>query len=115
MAQRLMNPTSIHEDAASIRALLSGLRIWCHRKLWCRLKTRLGSGVALAVVQAGSCSSGSNPSLGTSICRGRDPEKRDKKIINAICLYLDVHKWDRRERRLETQVKTIFWRNLSSF
>ena len=31
--------------------------IWCCRELWCRSQTRLGSGVAVAVVQAGSYSS----------------------------------------------------------
>ena len=30
-------------------ALLSGLRIWCCCKLWCRLQTLLGSHVAVAV------------------------------------------------------------------
>ena len=30
-------------------ALLSGLRIRCCRELWCRLQTRLGSGMAVAV------------------------------------------------------------------
>ena len=31
-------------------ALLSGLRIWHCGELWCRLQTRLGSGIAVAVV-----------------------------------------------------------------
>ena len=31
-------------------ASLSGLRIWQCRELWCRLQTRLGSCVAVAVV-----------------------------------------------------------------
>ena len=30
-------------------ALLSGLRIWCCRELWCRVQTWLGSVVAVAV------------------------------------------------------------------
>ena len=30
-------------------------------ELWCRWQRRLGSGVAVAVAQAGSCSSGSTP------------------------------------------------------
>ena len=34
-------------------ALLSGLKIWRCRELWCRLQTRLGSGVAVALVLAG--------------------------------------------------------------
>ena len=29
-------------------ALLSGLRIWCYHKLWCRSQMQLGSGVTVA-------------------------------------------------------------------
>ena len=49
-------------------AWLSGLRTWRCRELWCRLQTRLRSGVAVAV--AGSYSSDSTPILGTSMCHG---------------------------------------------
>ena len=38
-------------------ASLSGLGIWRCRELWYRLQTPLGSGVAVAVVQAGGISS----------------------------------------------------------
>ena len=49
-------------------ASLRGLRIrHCH-ELWCKLQMRLGSGVAVAVLEAGSWSSDSTPSLGTSMC-----------------------------------------------
>ena len=51
-------------------ASLGGLRIQCCRELWCRSQTWLSSGVAMVVVQAGSCSSDSSPSLGTSIATG---------------------------------------------
>ena len=40
---------------------------------------RLRSCVAVAVVQAGSNSSDSTPSLGTSICCGYDPKKTKRK------------------------------------
>ena len=40
---------------------------------------RLGSHVAVAVAYAGSCSSDSTPSLGTSICPGGGPKKEKKK------------------------------------
>ena len=49
-------------------ALLSGLRIRHCRELWCRTQMWLRSGVAVAVALAGSCSSDSTSSLGTSIC-----------------------------------------------
>ena len=37
------NPTMNHEVAGSIPGLLSGLRIWCCRELWCRSNTWLRS------------------------------------------------------------------------
>ena len=50
VAQWLMIPTRNHEVAVQPLALLSGLRIWQHcRGLWCRLKTWLGSHVAVAL------------------------------------------------------------------
>ena len=59
-------------------ASISGLRIpHCH-ELWCRSQTRLGSRVAVAVVQDGSYSSDLTPSLGTSICHGNGPRKGRK-------------------------------------
>ena len=60
-------------------ASLSGLRIPRCCKLWCSLHTRLRSGIAVAVAQAGSCSSHWTPSLGTSICRQCGPKKQKKK------------------------------------
>ena len=42
MAQRLMN---LRTQVQSL-ALLSGLRIWRYRELWCRSQMRLGSCVA---------------------------------------------------------------------
>ena len=39
----------------------------------------VGSGVAVAVAVAGSCSSDWTPSLGTSICYGCGPKKKKKK------------------------------------
>ena len=61
-------------------AALNGLRIRCCPELWCRSQMWLGSGIAVAVVQAGNCNSDSTPSLGTSICLGCSPkETRQKK------------------------------------
>ena len=60
-------------------ALLSGSRIQPCCELWCSLQTQLGSGVAVALVQASSNSSDSTPSLGTSICHGCGPKKTRKE------------------------------------
>ena len=49
MAQWLTNLTRSHEVAGLTLALLSGLRIRRCRELWCRLQTRLGSCVAVAL------------------------------------------------------------------
>ena len=81
MAQRLTNPTSIHQDVGSI---FSGRRIWCYRELWCRSQTRPGSGIAVAVELANSYSSDETPSLGTSMCLGCGPKKTKGKIITII-------------------------------
>ena len=56
MAQQVTNQTSIHEDVGLIPGLLSGLKIWYCHLLWCRSPSLLRSGVAVAVVEAGSCS-----------------------------------------------------------
>ena len=60
-------------------ASLSGLRIQHGHKLQCRSQMQLGSGIAVAVVQAGSYSSSLTPSLGTSICCGCVPKKTKNK------------------------------------
>ena len=60
-------------------ASLGGLRIQCGPS--CGRGRKWGSDpcVAVAVVQAGSCSSDSPPSLGTSICRGCGPKNKTKQ------------------------------------
>ena len=62
-------------------ASLSGVRIQHCLELWCRSQILLGSHIAVVVVLAVSCTSDSNPSLGTSIC-WCDSKKKSKKIVN---------------------------------
>ena len=78
MAQWVKNPASTHEDVG----LIPGLAQWVKGsdccKLWFRLQTWLRPGVAVAVVQAGSCSSYSALSLGTSSCCSCGRKKEGK-------------------------------------
>ena len=71
-----MNPTSIYEDAVFSH---NELRIWHFHELRCRSQTQLRSDIAMAVVQASSCSSNLIPSLRTSIWLRWEPEKTKKK------------------------------------
>ena len=63
---------------------LSGLRIWVCRELLHRWQMWLRSDGAVAAVEAGSCSSDSTPSLGTSICRRCSSEKKTFKKIEVV-------------------------------
>ena len=61
MAQQKRILTRNNEVAVRFLASLSGLRIWHCRELWCRSQTQLRSRVAVAVVEASSCSSDWTP------------------------------------------------------
>ena len=50
--------------------------------LWCGSQTWLGSHAAVAVAVAGTCSSNSTPSLGTSICHLYGPRKTKRRLKN---------------------------------
>ena len=61
-------------------ALLSRLRIWCCHKL--------RSGIAVAVVVAGSCSSDSTPCLRTSMYLKCRSEKKKKRML-LVCFWMN--------------------------
>ena len=68
----------------------SGLRIWHHHELWCRLQTQ-GLDPALlwlwcGVVWVSSYSSNLTPSLGTSICCGVALQKAKKKKKSTLVI-----------------------------
>ena len=103
-----MSTWSSHHGSASMRsqvwslASLGGLRIWHCHELWCRLQTRLRSGIAVVVAKASSCSSDLTPSLGISICckcgpkkkrnnkdKKKQKKKKKKKKMWQACFYLN--------------------------
>ena len=78
MAQWLTNLTSMRMQVRSLDSL-SGLRIRRCRELWCRSQPWLGSCIAVALVEAGSCNSDLTPSLGTSRCCRCGPKRKRRK------------------------------------
>ena len=78
MAHGLMNTIRIYEDTFQSLASLYGLRIQRCHGLWQRLQMWLRPYIAVAVVQASSCSSDSTPDLGTSL--GAALKRKKKKF-----------------------------------
>ena len=78
-------------------ALLSGLRLWHCRELWCRSQTQLGPlvAVAVAVAKVGSCSSELTPSPGSPYATGaalkRQKTKRKKGKKKSLCPLPNPH------------------------
>ena len=88
MTQRLTELTSIQEGVGPIPGYTQWVRdSVCCCELWCRLQTWLGSGIAVATVEAGSCGSDSTPNLGTSMCCGCGPKKtkKERKKKKRLC------------------------------
>ena len=79
VAQRKQIQLSSMRTQVQSLASLSGLRIRRCHELRCRSQILLGSGIAVAVMQANSYSSNLSPSLGLSICQGCSPFKKKEK------------------------------------
>ena len=82
----------ILEDTGSVPGLAQGVK---NPTSWgiCRSQVQLRSYIAVAVAQAGSCSSDSTPSLETYICHRCSQKQKTKqnKTKNGICLKYSLY------------------------
>ena len=95
--QKLILPVFMRMQVRSL-ASLSGSRIQRCHDLWCRSQTWLGSHFAVAVVEAGSCSSILTPSLGTSICHTCSPKKPKKRLYLKVMKFVLNTQYYKRKR-----------------
>ena len=86
-----INPPRICEDAHSIPASFSRIRIRSCPELCSRSQTQLGSHIALVMAEACSCRSDVTPSLGTSIGSTCVPQRR--KQLNQETPPTHTHIW----------------------
>uniref|UniRef100_A0A480GIX5 Glutamine-dependent NAD(+) synthetase isoform X1 n=1 Tax=Sus scrofa TaxID=9823 RepID=A0A480GIX5_PIG len=88
-------------------AWLRGSGIRHCSELRCRSQTWLGSRVAVAVVQAGSGSSDSTPSLGASTCRRCGPKKTKIKSNHVLYFEFCLGIWTEKTLLLEMQQQRL--------
>ena len=96
-----MNPSRDHKVADS----LSGLSIQCCSELWHMSQTQLRSGIAVAMVQAGSYSSNQTPSLGTSICCRCSPKQTKRRPPPKKYIHMSYKPKVQRENQLKTRIR----------
>ena len=100
MAERVKNQSVSMRMQVQSLASFSGLRIQQCHKLWCASQMWLRSGMAVAVVQACSCSSDLTPSLRTMLqVHGLQKEKKKEKNIANI--NIDLKLWSAKFFRKE--------------
>ena len=106
MAQWLTNWTRIPEDAGSILATFSGLRIWCCQELWYRSQTQLRSHIAVAVAEARPLACGAPYATGAALKSQK--KKKKKKPTEQKTTKLSLKK-KINNSRVPTECKIIFW------
>ena len=85
VAQRLTNPTGIHEDMVPSLALLSGLGIWRCFELWSRSQMRLRSCIAVAAALIQSLAWELPYAVGMALKKTK--KKNVKSLIQASSVY----------------------------
>ena len=82
-------------------ASLSGLRIRYCRELWCRSQMWLGSGIGVAALQAGSCSSNSTPGWESPYASSVALKSKNKKTSRSGPTYRNCIRREKKKKMLK--------------